>query len=178
MEKLKILVRSVLTWMLFAFFNNLKIFVQLQHIRNIHVYCQLLNDNFLKSFFFIPWTKKPTNFSNFFYNKVYSFTFLGILDNGDFYFLTPFMKIAFFLGREFNYWFNYYAETAIIVVTRYWAAIARMNAWYYLDVNKIDIRNGRKDFLTSFFFLLGLQVKERKYVIFNIFIYFLPHSVQ
>ena len=25
-----------------------------------------------------------TNFSNFFYNKVYSFTFLGILDNGDF----------------------------------------------------------------------------------------------
>ena len=122
-------------------------------------------------------TEKPTNFSNFFYNKVYSFTFLGILDNGDFYFLTPFMKIAFFLGREFNYWFNYYAETAIIVVTRYWAAIARMNAWYYLDVNKIDIRNGRKD-PYKFFFLLGLQVKERKYVIFNIFIYFLPHSVQ
>ena len=28
------------------------------------------------------------------------------------------------------------------------------------------------------FFLLGLQVKERKYVKFNIFIYFLPHSVQ
>ena len=28
------------------------------------------------------------------------------------------------------------------------------------------------------FFLLGLQVKERKYVIFNTFIYFLPHSVQ
>ena len=42
-----------------------------------------------------------TNFSNFFYNKVYSFTFLGILDKGDFYFLTPFMKIAFFLGREY-----------------------------------------------------------------------------
>ena len=57
-EKLKILVRSVLTWMLFAFFNNLKIFVQLQHIRNIHVYCQLLNDNFLKAFFFIPWQMK------------------------------------------------------------------------------------------------------------------------
>ena len=34
-EKLKILVRSVLTWMLFAFFDNLKIFEQLQHIRNI-----------------------------------------------------------------------------------------------------------------------------------------------
>ena len=30
-----------------------------------------------------------TNFSNFFYNKVYSFTFLGILDKGDLYFLTP-----------------------------------------------------------------------------------------
>ena len=29
-KKLKILVRSVLTWMLFAFFDNLKIFVQLQ----------------------------------------------------------------------------------------------------------------------------------------------------
>ena len=28
------------------------------------------------------------------------------------------------------------------------------------------------------FFLLGLQAKERKYVKFNIFIYFLPHSVQ
>ena len=28
------------------------------------------------------------------------------------------------------------------------------------------------------FFLLGLQVKERKYVKFNIFLYFLPHSVQ
>ena len=28
------------------------------------------------------------------------------------------------------------------------------------------------------FFLLGLQVKERKYVKFNIFMYFLPHSVQ
>ena len=42
-----------------------------------------------------------TNFSNFFYNKVYSFTFLGILDKGDFYLLTPFMKIAFFLGREY-----------------------------------------------------------------------------
>ena len=28
------------------------------------------------------------------------------------------------------------------------------------------------------FFLLGLQVKERKYVKFNIFIYFLPHLVQ
>ena len=42
-----------------------------------------------------------TNFSNFFYNKAYSFTFLGILDKGDFYLLTPFMKIAFFLGREY-----------------------------------------------------------------------------
>ena len=29
-KKLKILVRSVLTWMLFVFFDNLKIFVQLQ----------------------------------------------------------------------------------------------------------------------------------------------------
>ena len=46
-------------------------------------------------------TEKLTNFSNFFYNKVYSFTFLGILDKGDLYFLTPFMKIAFFLGREY-----------------------------------------------------------------------------
>ena len=46
-------------------------------------------------------TEKLTNFANFFYNKVYSFTFLGILGNGDFYVLTPFMKIAFFLGREF-----------------------------------------------------------------------------
>ena len=46
-------------------------------------------------------TEKLTNFSNFFYNKVYSFTFLGILDKGDFYFLTLFMKIAFFLGRKY-----------------------------------------------------------------------------
>ena len=46
-------------------------------------------------------TEKLTYISNFFYNKVYSFTFLGILDKGDFYFLTPFMKIAFFLGREY-----------------------------------------------------------------------------
>ena len=46
-------------------------------------------------------TEKLTNCSNFFYNKVYSFTFLGILDKGDFYFLTPFMKIAFFLGRKY-----------------------------------------------------------------------------
>ena len=29
-------------------------------------------------------TEKLTYISNFFYNKVYSFTFLGILDNGDF----------------------------------------------------------------------------------------------
>ena len=28
------------------------------------------------------------------------------------------------------------------------------------------------------FFLLGLQVKERKYVKFNIFIYFLPNLVK
>ena len=52
-------------------------------------------------YFMIDETEKLTNFSNFFYNKVYSFTFLGILDNGDFYVLTPFMKIAFFLGREY-----------------------------------------------------------------------------
>ena len=48
-------------------------------------------------------SEKLTTFSNFFYNKVYSFTFLGISDNGDFYVLTPFMKIAFFLGREFAF---------------------------------------------------------------------------
>ena len=35
-----------------------------------------------------------------------------------------------------------------------------------------------KTSLQVFFFLLGLQVKERKYVKLNIFIYFLPHSVQ
>ena len=46
----------------------------------------------------------------------------------------------------------------------------------YLDVNKIDTRNGRQDFFTSFF-LLGLQVKEPKYVKFNIFMNFLPHLV-
>ena len=33
-------------------------------------------------------TEKLTNFSNVFYNKLYSFTFLGILGNGDFYVLT------------------------------------------------------------------------------------------
>ena len=105
-EKLKILVRSVLTWTLFAFFDNLKIFVQLQHIRNIIL--SALEWQFFEILFFIPWQMKlkswlifQTNFSNFFYNKVYSFTFLGILDKGDFYFLTPFMKIAFFLGREY-----------------------------------------------------------------------------
>ena len=46
-------------------------------------------------------TDKLTNVSNFFYNKVYSFSFLSILDKGDFYFLTPFMKIAFILGRKY-----------------------------------------------------------------------------
>ena len=99
-EKLKILVRSVLTWMLFACFDNLKIFVQLQHIRNTIL--SVLEWQFFEILFFIPdESEKLTNFSNFFYNKVYSFTFLGISDNGDFYVLTPFMKIAFFLGREF-----------------------------------------------------------------------------
>ena len=83
-EKLKILVRSVLTWMLFAFFDNLKIFVQLQHIRNIIL--SALEWQFFEILFSIPWQMKlkswlifQTNFSNFFYNKVYSFTFLGIL---------------------------------------------------------------------------------------------------
>ena len=46
-------------------------------------------------------TEKLTNVSNFFYNKVYFFSFLSILDKGDFYFLTPFTKIAFILGRKY-----------------------------------------------------------------------------
>ena len=101
-EKLKILVRSVLTWMLFAFFDNLKIFEQLQHIRNIIL--SALEWQFFEILFFIPWQMKLKSwlmFQTVFYNKVYSFSFLSILDKGDFYFLTPFMKIAFILGRKY-----------------------------------------------------------------------------
>ena len=65
----------------------------------------------------------------------------------------------------------------MIVVTGYWAAIARMNAWYYLDVDKIDIRNERQDFFTSFFFTRltskGTEVCQIQY-----FYIFLPHLVK
>ena len=102
-EKLKILVRSVLTWMLFAFFDNLKIFVQLQHIRNIILLA--LEWQFFEILFFIPWQTKLKSWLIFQTSFMIKSTLLPslalILDNGDFYFLTLFMKIAFFLGRGY-----------------------------------------------------------------------------
>ena len=102
-EKLKILVRSVLTWMLFAFFDNLKIFEQLQHIRNIIL--SALEWQFFEILFFIPWQTKLKSWLIFQTSFMIKSTLLPslalILDNGDFYFLTPFMKIAFFLGRGY-----------------------------------------------------------------------------